>query len=163
MKKLTLIRHAKSSWEGNLDDFDRPLSVRGYKDLDRMVREVKEYNLTLDLVLSSPANRAQTTARHFVEHLQISSEKFTLNQSLYDFSGQKLIETIRNVNQNVEHLMVFGHNHAITYFVNAFGSQYIDNVPTCGLVTIEFQTTKWKEISKGKTTRVLFPKNLRPD
>ena len=161
MKKLTIIRHAKSSWEGNHRDFDRPLSDRGINDLSNMVKEVKTFGYKPDLVLSSPANRAFTTAKSFVKALSIKEDKFLTNEDLYDFSGQSLIATIKNVKDSVNHLMVFGHNHALTYFVNLYGNIPISNVPTCGLVTIEFDINRWKDINKGITTKTLFPKNIR--
>ena len=160
MKTLTLIRHAKSSWEGNFKDFDRPLNDRGLRDLQKMVEKAIEFKLETDLVLSSPAKRALTTANAFVVGMYIQSENFVLNQNLYDFSGEYLVRTIKSVNDSVNSLMVFGHNHAITYFVNAFGNQYIDNVPTCGLVTIEFDIDSWADLKKGNTINILFPKEL---
>jgi phosphohistidine phosphatase len=57
--------------------------------------------------------------------------------------------------------MVFGHNHAITAFVNAYGSVYIDNVPTCGVVIIDFDINNWKDLNKGKTVKTLFPRDLK--
>lgn len=160
MKILTLVRHAKSSWEGNFKDFDRPLNDRGLQDLPKMVEKTKDFNLDPELVLSSPAKRALTTANAFVVGMGIQRDNFVLNQNLYDFSGEYLVNTIKSVNDSVNSLMVFGHNHAITYFVNAFGSQYIDNVPTCGLVTIQFSVDSWFDIKKGNTVRILFPKEL---
>lgn len=160
MKTLTLIRHAKSSWEGNFKDFDRPLNDRGLQDLPKMVAKAKGFMLEPDLVLSSPAKRALTTANAFVVGMEIQPDKFILNQNLYDFSGEYLVKTIKSVNDSIKTLMVFGHNHAITYFVNAFGNQYINNVPTCGLVTIEFSVESWAYLSKGKTIKILFPKEL---
>lgn len=160
MKTLTLIRHAKSSWEGNFKDFDRPLNDRGLTDLTKMVEKAKDFKLEPDLVISSPAKRALTTANAFVVGMGIQQDNFVLNQNLYDFSGEYLLNTIKSINDSVNSSMVFGHNHAITYFVNTFGSQYIDNVPTCGLVTIQFSVDSWSDIKKGKTIRTLFPKEL---
>ena len=161
MKKLTLIRHAKSSWEGNFRDFDRPLSKRGFTDLSNMSFKVVEFGSIPDLVLSSPANRALTTAKSFVEKLDIEEDNFILKDGLYDFSGQMLIEVIKAVSDKVDYLMIFGHNHSITHFVNRYGSIPIENVPTCGMVTIEFSINDWKNIEKGMTVKTLFPKSLR--
>ena len=57
--------------------------------------------------------------------------------------------------------MVFGHNHAITHFVNKFGDKFIDNVPTCGVVIIEFDIDEWRNIKKGKTVKTIFPREFR--
>ena len=161
MKKISIVRHAKSSWEGNFMDIDRPLSKRGLSDLSLMTSELSSYGLTPDLVISSPANRALTTAKYFTVNLPIDSSKLEIIDNLYDFSGNLLVTTIRETDNVVNHLMAFGHNHALTYFVNTFGSKYIDNVPTCGFVTIEFPENDWSKIEKGITTQILFPRELR--
>ena len=161
MKKLTLTRHAKSSWEHNVIDHERPLNDRGSSDAVLLANEFKNSFIQPDLLISSDANRAKTTANIFIETLNISSKIVRYNHSLYDFSGRNLVEVIKNCDESVNHLWVFGHNHAITYFVNTYGNVYIDNVPTCGIVQIEFDINDWKNLKKGKTLMTLFPRNLK--
>ena len=161
MKKLILVRHAKSSWEFNVIDHERPLKKRGVKDAYLISNHIKSKVLRVDLVLSSDANRAKSTANIFTEILQISPEKFRLNHALYDFSGDHLIHTIKACDNDIDHLMLFGHNHAITYFVNTYGDKFIDNVPTCGLVIIDFNIERWSNLVKGKTVYSVFPRDLK--
>ncbi|MDO5980691.1 SixA phosphatase family protein [Flavivirga spongiicola] len=161
MKKLILIRHAKSSWKHNVIDHERPLNDRGFKDANLVSNDLKERPLNIDLVLSSDAMRAKTTANIFVSNLKIDTGIVHLNHELYDFSGTNLIEVLKACDDSVNTLMLFGHNHAITAFVNTYGDSYIDNVPTSGVVVIDFDIANWKNLNKGKTVRTLFPRDLK--
>jgi len=161
MKKLILVRHAKSSWEDNLTDHDRPLNERGISDANLVSNHLKTAAFGVDLVLSSDAMRAKTTAKIFVENLHINASIFHLKSDLYDFSGNNLVRIIKNCDNSVNSLMVFGHNHAVTAFANAFGDSNIDNVPTCGVVSIVFNMNNWEDLTKGKTVSTLFPRDLK--
>ncbi|WP_318544960.1 SixA phosphatase family protein [Marixanthotalea marina] len=155
------MRHAKSSWEYDVIDHERPLKTRGVNDAGLVVGELKKVGIFPDIVLSSDALRAKSTADIFVSALNIPGEIFHLNHDLYDFSGENLLKIIKSVDAVYETLMVFGHNHAITYFVNHFGDKFIDNVPTCGVVIIEFDTNDWETLNKGKTIKTIFPREFR--
>ncbi|UKM64131.1 histidine phosphatase family protein [Flavobacteriaceae bacterium GSB9] len=161
MKKLILIRHAKSSWEHNVIDHERPLKTRGFNDADIVSKNIKKKNFNIDFVLSSDALRAKTTAKIFIKNLGIKENIIELNHDLYDFSGENLTQTIKNCDDIVNSLMVFGHNHAITAFVNTYGDQYIVNVPTTGVVVLQFDIKKWANLKPGKTVMTLFPKDLK--
>jgi len=160
MRKIVLVRHAKSSWEYNLTDHERPLNQKGINDAHMVSKAIYD-KINPDLIFSSDAVRAKTTASIFVSNLVISPDKFVLNHSLYDFSGSDLLSVIKSCSDSVNELMVFGHNNAITNFVNAYGSIYIDNVPTCGVTIIEFEIESWKNLKKGKTVEILFPRDLK--
>ncbi|MDO5971497.1 histidine phosphatase family protein [Flavivirga aquimarina] len=161
MKKIILVRHAKSSWKHNVIDHERPLNERGIKDAHLVSVNLKESNINIDLVLSSDAMRAKTTANIFISNLGIDSNIAHLNHKLYDFSGTDLVEVIRTCDDSINTLMLFGHNHAITAFANTYGSSYIDNVPTTGVVIMEFNITDWKNLNKGKTVQTLFPRDFK--
>ena len=161
MKNLYLVRHAKSSWEYDLSDHERPLNNRGYKDANLVSNHLKG-NLKLpDLVISSDAVRAKTTARIFIDNLGIQDSIFSLNHDLYDFSGLQLTEVIKDCHDSIDTLMVFGHNHAMTYFVNTFGNKPIGNVPTSGFTHIELDIDSWSDLKKGSTEQTVFPKELK--
>ncbi|GAA4808847.1 SixA phosphatase family protein [Litoribaculum gwangyangense] len=161
MKKIVIVRHAKSSWEHNVSDHERPLNKRGLDDANLISKVLKGDDIALDLVLSSDANRALTTAKIFLKNLNIKEHIFHLNHDLYDFSGNDFIRVVKNCDSKVNNLMLFGHNHAITAFVNSYGDIFIDNVPTCGVVIIEFDISSWKDLKKGKTLKTTFPRNLK--
>ncbi|MBU2940101.1 histidine phosphatase family protein [Lacinutrix sp. C3R15] len=161
MKKITIIRHAKSSWKYQVIDFERPLNERGLADAVLVSTYAKTKIFKPDLILSSDANRAKTTAGIFIKNLGFQEVAFQLNNKLYDFAGEDLIHTIKNCSQDINHLMLFGHNYAITSFVNIYGSVLYDNIPTSGLVSIEFDIDNWKKLIPGKTILKIFPKDLK--
>ncbi|MBT8393809.1 MAG: hypothetical protein HKO81_00310 [Flavobacteriaceae bacterium] len=161
MKTLYLVRHAKSSWEYDVSDHQRPLKKRGFKDA-KLVSKYLNNKLQLpDQVISSDANRALTTAKIYAENLGINEDEIQLNHDLYDFSGHGLTEVIKNCEDSVDTLMVFGHNHAMTYFVNTYGNKLIDNVPTSGFTQLELDIDSWKDLKKGITKQTVFPRDLK--
>jgi phosphohistidine phosphatase len=160
MKKIIIVRHAKSSWEHDVTDHERPLNERGLEDAHKVSYACKN-KLHPDLIVSSDAVRAKSTAHIFISNLNIDISNLNLNHDLYDFSGEKLISVIKYCDDRYKELMIFGHNNAITYFVNKYGDNYVDNVPTCGVVIIEFDITHWNELKKGITTKKIFPKDFK--
>lgn len=161
MKTLILIRHAKSSWEHNVPDHKRPLNDRGESDAILVAHYFSDKNLNPNKVMISDATRTRLTSDKFIYALNIDDNIIEYNHDLYDFSGNDLIKVIKSVDSSVDSLMVFGHNHAITGFVNSYGDKYIDNVPTCGVVIIEFNIKDWKDLKPGKTLKTLFPRDLK--
>ena len=161
MKALILIRHAKSSWTHNVIDHQRPLNSRGESDSKMVAKYFADKGLNPEKVLISDATRTRLTAEKFIKALKINEKKIEYNHDLYDFSGNDLTKVIKNCDSKIDRLMVFGHNHAITSFVNRYGDQYIENVPTCGVVIIEFDINSWNDLKPGKTVEVLFPKDLK--
>ena len=159
-KRIIIVRHAKSSWQYDVRDHERPLSDRGIKDAHKISHECRKI-LNPDLIISSDATRARTTASIFISNLLIEKKVVHLNPNLYDFSGEKLIEVIKAFQNELNEILIFGHNHAITFFVNKFGDKYFDNVPTCGLVIIEFDINQWNDLKKGKTIKTMFPRDFK--
>lgn len=163
MKKIIVVRHAKSSWEFNVIDHERPLNQRGINDAHRLSKHMEIDPKSIDLILSSDSRRTTETSKIFVSNLNLTDKKIEYLYELYDFDGRDLIRIVKSCTPDVNTLMVFGHNHAVTDFVNTFGNQFIDNVPTSGVVIIEFNITDWKDLNKGKTVLTLFPRDLKND
>jgi phosphohistidine phosphatase len=161
MKRLILIRHGKSSREHNVPDEKRPLKERAYKDASLVLKVFKEFQDEEPFIWSSPATRAHATAKIFKEELNISDDKFELKKELYTFEKQDLLAVLQTCPDEIETLMVFGHNPAITGVVNSLGDKHFDNIPTTGLSVIDFECDKWTKLENGKTLLHLFPKNLR--
>lgn len=162
-KKLILVRHGKSSWKEHLPDKKRPLKKRGYRDAEIISTAFRPYLFSggeLELI-TSPAVRAFETAHYFKKALKITDKNFTIDEKLYTFDASKLLQVIRNQNDAIESLMFFGHNPAMTTVVNQLGNKTIDNLPTTGLVVIDFETKKWETIADGKTILMLFPKMFK--
>lgn len=143
-------------------DHQRPLKKRGYKDAGIVSKVFLKKSVTPDLVISSDAVRAKTTAEIFLSNLNIEDSIVSLNHDLYDFSGTDLVRVIKSCDKTISTLMIFGHNHALTAFVNTYGDKYIDNVPTSGLVMIEYDIDAWNKLEPGKTLMTIFPKDFKP-
>lgn len=161
MKNLILIRHAKSSWEEPLDDKDRILSNRGKKDAHLVSSSISKYLPKKFIVWSSTAKRAADTAIIFAQNLSFPDECIIFKDELYTFSESQLEKTVKSCSNNYENVILFGHNAAITDFVNKFGDIFIDNVPTSGFVSMIFENNNWETITKGKTKKVVFPRDLK--
>lgn len=161
MKTLYITRHAKSSWKEDVQDHKRPLNSKGKLDVVLVSNYVSSNFKTPDLIKTSDANRALTTAKQFKSSFQLPDNKFILLNEMYDFSGERVMRAIENTSGDVNILMVFGHNYGLTHLVNKLGDKYIDNLPTCGFVQIDFETDDWSNLSKGKTKAMVFPKHLR--
>ncbi len=160
MKRLILVRHGKSSWEHELTDDKRPLIKRGIKDGELIAGAFEKFFNKPAIVWSSHAVRALETAKIFKEKLQIEDQDFIIRPGLYTFDKNDLLKQIESCDSQVQTLMVFGHNPAMTGLVNQLGDQYFENIPTTGLSVIDFETKSWKELINGKTILNLFPKDL---
>ena len=161
MKTLLLVRHAKSCWENNLPDFDRPLNKRGIKDTNLVSNALMDSNINPNIILCSAANRTRLTADIFVKNLSLESIKIEYLKDLYDFSGDALLKVLMSLDDFHDCVLLFAHNYALTNFVNAYGSTYIDNVTTSGFVKINFEIKSWRNLNKGQTTKIVFPKHLK--
>lgn len=161
MKNLILIRHAKSSWDTPMADKDRPLTKRGINDAHLVSLQAESYLPKSYIVWSSTAQRAKNTAFIFAENLSIPVDTIIFKDELYTFDEKALEEIIKSCNNQFDNLILFGHNGAITNFVNIFGNRAIENVPTAGFVSLSFPENDWKDIRRGKIEKVLFPSELK--
>lgn len=161
MKKLFLIRHAKSSWDAPLQDKDRPICNQGIKDAHLVSSKMVEYLSNTYTIWCSAAKRATETAVIMAQNISFPLENIDFKSNLYTFDESELEKIIKSCSDDVKNLIIFGHNGAITNFVNKFGDISIDNVPTSGFVSINFQTQNWSSISDGKTIKTIFPRDLK--
>ncbi|NNC93945.1 MAG: histidine phosphatase family protein [Chitinophagales bacterium] len=157
MRKLFLIRHGKSSWDNpKLSDKDRPLKKRGRRDGLIIAKVLKEMHIQPDLIVSSPANRAFSSAMIIADEIGYPQEKIEKNEDLY-FSGiNSIYEVIRDIDDKHSKVFIFGHNPDFTSFANQFSDDYIDNVPTTGVVGIEFNVNSWKKIDGDNGSLIMF-------
>jgi phosphohistidine phosphatase len=161
MKTLYLVRHAKSSWKyPDLDDFERPLNKRGRKNAPFMGKLLKKLKVAPDLVISSPANRAATTARIIAAAINYPLENIVYSESIYEFSENALIHVIIQIEDAVNKAMVVGHNPAINGLANYIGDHPISNIPTSGVFCVELDISSWAKICEhcGKLKFFEFPK-----
>lgn len=161
MKNLILVRHAKSSWEVPMHDKDRGLTCQGMKDAHLVSAHAKDFIPKTYIIWASSAKRATDTALIFAQNLAYPIESIVYKDDLYTFDEKKLEEIIKSCSNLFESVIVFGHNGAITNFVNKFGDVFIENVPTSGFVSLQFDAESWNTINKGKTHKTIFPKDLK--
>lgn len=157
MKKLFIVRHAKSSWSNpGLKDFDRPLNDRGNKDAPFMSQFIADKYLAPSLIISSPANRAYTTACHFAEAFGINKDDIQQEKSLYHAYPEEVYEVLHGIDKDVVQVLIFGHNPTFTSIANHFNDEYIDNVPTCGVVYLKCDVEDWGHINRKNTKLKAF-------
>lgn len=155
------MRHGKSSWDYSVSDKDRPLKERGIADAQLVASELKLLDLKIDASFSSPANRALHTAMITLRTLDFPFSKFQVTNDLYDFSGESVVDFVHNINNDIDTVLIFGHNHAFTEIATSWGNYYIGNVPTSGLVQINFEIDQWSAASRGRIEKTIFPKQLK--
>ena len=161
MKNLMLIRHAKSSWEVPLHDKERPLTSQGIQNAHLVSSSINKHLPKAYSIWSSTAERAMETAMIFAQNMSFPLESILYKDELYTFDERNLEKIVKSCNNDFENVILFGHNEAITNFVNKFGDVFIDNVPTAGFVHIEFNSASWDAIDKGITKKTIFPKDLK--
>ena len=143
-RELILIRHTKSSWSNlSVSDFDRPLKKDREDDAKNMARKLKELQLQPDLIICSPALRIKQTAECFCDILKYDYSRIQLEKSIYESTEEEILAVIRATDANVKALVIIAHNPSLTYFVNNFLSQKIDELPTTGVVWFEFENPDW--------------------
>ena len=156
MKTLYLVRHAKSDWsDQSLADFDRPLNKRGKKDAPFMGMVLKEKEVAPDIIISSPAKRAKKTALEIAETLNYPSKKIAFEEKLYDASSNDILRVVKNIDEKLLIAMIFGHNPGITLLNNFISNNYIDNIPTTGIVALSLDV-KWSEVDKFSCKQLFF-------
>ena len=163
MRRLTLVRHAKSDWSlPGQADWDRPLNKRGQRDAPEMARRLRSRRLRPDRILSSPAVRALTTATVMARELKVPAAHVAQHERLYLASAGDLLAVIRELGGDAKHLMVFGHNPGLTECANRLAAdEHIDNLPTCGVFTAIFDLADWSALDWGSGQHAEFdyPKN----
>lgn len=164
MKTLYIVRHAKSSWDHpGLSDDQRPLMEKGKKRTKYVIDFFLKKNIKPDLIISSHAVRAFETARIFAIGLNYPEDNIIVSKGMYHADLDSLYNNFFDLDDDVESLMMVGHNPTFTYFANQFLDHSIDNLPTSGVVCIEFMTDKWEEVidAKKRTKFVVSPKLLK--
>lgn len=157
MRRLLICRHAKSSWrETDLRDFDRPLNQRGERDAPEMGRRLATRGLQPDLICASPAVRALTTAQLYAHVLCYPLQQIRTHPGQYAASVPMLLQQIQEIDDAVGLLMLVGHNPESTALANVLGALMIDNIPTSGIVALEFAVDSWRQVEPGTGSLLFF-------
>ena len=156
MKTLYLVRHAKSSWkQPELTDFERPLNKRGKNDAPFMGKLLSEKGVNPELVISSPAKRAAVTAKIIASEINYPKEKIVFDENIYEATGRRLLEIISGTEEKYNSVMLLGHNPGLTVLHNNLSDHFIDNIPTCGVVALEFNKS-WEKIELNSAGFMFF-------
>ncbi|MBK7762737.1 MAG: histidine phosphatase family protein [Bacteroidetes bacterium] len=163
MKRLILIRHAKSDWS-NLQqkDFDRELNSRGLRDAPMMGNRLAKRELGIDLLLSSTAKRTEQTSKMIAKELAFPFEKIMWTDKLYHAPAAIIEDVILEIEDDFNCIVVVCHNNGITDFINQLAGNIIDNLPTCGMVGFDIESDTWRNLSMAKKKLLFYdyPKNL---
>lgn len=161
MKTLYLVRHAKSSWSlPELPDIDRPLNERGYHDAHLIGKKLHQQIKTPELMISSPAVRALTTALIFSRALGYPEENILIRSGLYETGLEDYFKVIAAVPESVGSLMLYAHNYTISEMAPRLLGAPFDEMSTCAVLSIDFAVDKWEDIAIAPGTQgfYIFPK-----
>jgi phosphohistidine phosphatase len=157
MKRLVLVRHAKSSWsDPGAADFDRKLNKRGKRDAPFMAEKLAERGVRADLIISSPAKRAKKTAQHMANGIGYESSKIYYTADAYSFSATDLFEIIRKIDDKYGEVLFVGHNFGITDLAEQLTGETLMSIPTAGIVSMISTITSWAEIRPHCATLQFF-------
>ncbi|RTY36641.1 histidine phosphatase family protein [Chlorobium phaeovibrioides] len=151
MKTLYLARHAKSDWNSNCSDFERTLNEKGMNDAPLIAAAIAaKKGPKPDILISSPAKRALSTAEAFAEAFGIGKETIHMEMGIYHGGADELLELAQSVPDSAESLMLFGHNPTMSEFANRMGRNAPHHLSPCSVVRIDLDVAEWKEAGKEK-------------
>jgi phosphohistidine phosphatase len=158
MKRIIAVRHAKAS---NPDygqkDFDRPLADRGKKDAKDMGAKLYGEGIVIDRFVTSPAKRARSTCKAFVQEYNRLKEEIINAEKLYNAPMSAFYEIIEKLDNSNDNVAVFAHNPGITDFVNSLCEDvHVDDMPTCAVFSVEADIADWKDFKRAKKTFIFF-------
>ena len=157
MKKLFIIRHAKSDQSFFGNDFERPLNERGKSDAPVMAKRLLDKKCIIDALVSSPAVRAKKTAELFAETLKMPGTDIIFISALYHASPEIFYEVVAGLSNELNMVAIFSHNPGISYFVNSLKTKtQIDNMPTCAIFAVSADIKEWSCFIKAKKEFLFF-------
>lgn len=157
MKTLYLIRHAKSDWENPaLSDFQRPLNKRGEKNAPFMGEILAKQHIHPDLILSSPALRAKTTALKIAEKVGYATKKIEYRESLYLADILAIEEILKMLPAYHHTVFIIGHNPGLTLFAEYISGIVLENIPTCGVFCVTLKKDEWRTLGQDSADFVSF-------
>ncbi len=157
MKRLLMVRHAKSDWgDLSLRDFDRPLNKRGKENAPDMGNRLRNRHYYIDQIVSSSSKRTKQTSKLIAAAIGYNKKEIVWVDDLYHADSRKIKEIIYTIDKSVDSAMVVCHNTGITDFVNSLCGYVTDNLPTCGMVAFEVHCKKWKDFDLAEKKLVFY-------
>jgi phosphohistidine phosphatase len=163
VKNLILVRHAEASEPaGGVKDIERELTAKGYRDAPRIGRYLFEQGIHPDMITSSIARRAQTTAELMAEQLKYELHKIDHNEELYNASVRTLLTHVNEADDSWNTLLVVGHNPAISYLAEYLSGEEVGSMAPAGFAHIQFSVQSWEVVSKdlGQLMAYHTPENI---
>lgn len=146
MKTITFLRHSKSSWEYDVSDINRPLNEFGINKIKKISDSSKDAFSKADIFFSSPANRAIHTCIILANSVKIDLKKVVICNDLYTFNISKVLDFIKQIDNNYSNVVLVGHNPAYTEISNYFSENKILNLPTARWFCLKFDTDSWSKV-----------------
>lgn len=147
MKTLLVLRHAKSSWDNaQLTDFERPLNSRGKRDAPRMGKLLHDENLVPDLIISSSAVRAITTAEAVASSCDYDQE-IRYTRRLYHSDPDDFIEQLQGIDDKYERVLLVGHNPGMEELVEVLTGLW-ERMPTAALAQLKLPIDRWMQLDE---------------
>ena len=159
MKTLLVLRHAKSSWDdASLDDHERPLNPRGRRDAPRMGDLLRDSRLIPDVIITSDAVRAHTTAITVAEAAGYRRE-VVVDPQLYHANPEDIVAVLQSATASARSVMIVGHNPGLEDFVEQVTGESHD-LPTAALVQLALPIDAWRKLTLD--TRATLVEMWRP-
>ncbi len=158
MLTLILVRHAKAMRDSYVkDDSLRHLTARGYEDAFASAQWCKSLGLKADVLVSSPAIRAFSTAAIIATEYGLEQDQIVLNSSIYEANTSQLLYVINELNDKHKTVMLFGHNPGFTDIINVLCGNVINHLPTSAVAVLSFKEKSWSAIKeKSASLKTVF-------
>jgi phosphohistidine phosphatase len=157
MKQLTLIRHAKSSWDHpHLSDFERPLNRRGQRDLPLMAERVRAMGLVPQRLLYSGSLRTSITARELARSLELSDTACFAIPEMYEACHETLLNLLQGQPDSLTSIMLVGHNPGLADLGHYLSGERFDHFPTAAVAHLMLNVLSWSELAENCGSLQLF-------
>lgn len=153
MKTLSLLRHATAVRDPRFADFERPLEPSGEQEASRLGAAFKDLGIHFDRAVASSAVRTATTAALLLKAMGGSVDQLETDRALYTSSVPALLRFIGRVSDQVNHLLVVGHNPELSELANRFAPE-IGELDPCACISFEFDAESWLGLELETPVRV---------
>jgi len=160
MKRIHIIRHAKSDWaESGLKDIDRPLNERGQRNAPEMALRLASRGAKTDFILCSPARRTRDTMAFFLQEFNVSTEPIRFEPRIYEAPWRNLVVALQDYPNDSNEAFFIGHNFGVSQLVEYLTEENLP-MPTCAIATIDLYVDEWSHITAncGKLVYYDYPK-----
>lgn len=164
MKSLYIVRHAKSSWDDpELSDEERPLLEKGIKRTQKVIEYLRGHQVRIDLLISSHAVRAYETARIIADGIGYPVERIIQMPVIYHADEDELLGELLNLSDEVQSVMLVGHNPGFTRFASYMLGKELEWLPTSSVIRIDIDAACWKDIIDSPRTLnfMVYPRMLK--